>query len=150
MSSYQEQRTEPYSAEQLFEIAADIQSYPAYVPSFVAARISRRDGNRLRVDNVLGIGPVRFRFATEAILEKPRRISIVSVDDAIGALSIVWRFETVSDRLTTVILRIDHRFDSSLLTHLSNAFANGMERRILDAFERRLENVYGPPLPDQG
>lgn len=142
MGTYKEQRTEPYSAKQLFDIAADIQSYPAFVPMFIAARIIRRDGNRLCVDNVLGVGPLRFRFATEATLEKPDRISIVSVDGRIGEFSIIWRFKPVDEGLTTVTLQIDHRFDSALLTPLSNAVAAGMEHRILNAFEKRLAKIY--------
>ncbi|MBT3238317.1 MAG: type II toxin-antitoxin system RatA family toxin [Rhodospirillaceae bacterium] len=144
MGRYREQRREPYTAEHLYDIAVDIESYPTFVPMFVAARITQRDDNRLRVDNVLGAGPLRFRILTEATFEEPLKIDIVSVDGDGGDLSISWQFDAVDDTSTTVTLEINHQFNSPLMTSLSELLSNGMERRILNAFEKRAHQLYGP------
>ena len=59
MTHHREQRHLPYSPEQLFDLVADVERYPDFVPWLIAAHIQRRDGHRVWVDMTVGAGPLR-------------------------------------------------------------------------------------------
>lgn len=66
----------PYSCEQIFDLAADIERYPEYVPLWISARILRREWNTFDVEQVLGYGPMRVTFTSHAVLQRPVRIDV--------------------------------------------------------------------------
>ncbi|WP_425482693.1 type II toxin-antitoxin system RatA family toxin [Chelativorans xinjiangense] len=65
MTSYSFERVLPYDSEVLFDIAADVEQYPEFLPSWKAARITRREGNTYWTDQTIGLGPLRARFGLE-------------------------------------------------------------------------------------
>jgi coenzyme Q-binding protein COQ10 len=74
------ERELPFRREQLFDVAADIERYPDFLPWWISARIQRREGETLYVDQVLGIGPFRVGFTSQAVLDRPERIVVSSSD----------------------------------------------------------------------
>jgi coenzyme Q-binding protein COQ10 len=73
-------RVLPFSREQVFDVAADIERYPDYLPGWISASIQSREGNTWYVEQVVGRGPVRVRFASKAVLQRPERVDITSSD----------------------------------------------------------------------
>jgi hypothetical protein len=73
-------RTLPFSREQVFDVAADIERYPDFLPGWRSARITRRESNRCYVEQVLALGFLRVQIATEATLARHSRIDISSTD----------------------------------------------------------------------
>jgi coenzyme Q-binding protein COQ10 len=59
MPQHTEKRFLPYSAEQLFDLVADIERYPEFLPWCVGARILRRDGDVLKADVIVGFKMLR-------------------------------------------------------------------------------------------
>ena len=51
MPTHAEQRHSPFSPDQLFDLVADVERYPEFLPWCVAARIRRRDGNTIWADS---------------------------------------------------------------------------------------------------
>ena len=80
MSRHTERCNLPYAREQLFDLVADVERYPEFLPWLVAAHVGRRDGNTVWVDMEVGTTFLRKRFASRAILERPERIDIISRD----------------------------------------------------------------------
>jgi len=132
-----------YSPEQLFGLAADIESYPAFVPGCRAARILARDGDRLQVENVFGFGPLRHPFETRAELKPPGELVIVSRDGPWRHFSMSWRFwsERAGCRLSCEVT-LD--FESHMLNLVASVAAVEVERQVLAAFEHRAAKLFGP------
>lgn len=132
-----------YSPEQLFALAADIESYPSFVPGCRAARIVARAGGRLRVENVFGFGPVRQPFETRAELKPPSELAIVSCDGPWRHFSMNWRFlpDRAGCRLSCEVA-LD--FESRMLNLVASVAAVEVERQVLAAFEHRAEKLFGP------
>ena len=84
VSSQKRERLLPYTAEQLFHLAADVERYPEYLRWWIAARIRKREANVYCTDQVLGLGPVRVRFGSrtvlQTVLQPPTRIDVTSKD----------------------------------------------------------------------
>ena len=131
-----------YSAEQLFALAADIESYPQFVPGCIATRILERrpDGTWL-VDNVFGFGPLRQRFLSRATPEPPERLAIVSRDGPWRRFAMLWRF-TPEGPGCRVDVEVELAFRSPLLASLAGAGLAAVEPRIVRAFEERAQRLY--------
>jgi coenzyme Q-binding protein COQ10 len=132
-----------YTAEQMFTLAADIESYPCFVPGCRAARIVARDGDRLRVENVFGFGPLRHPFETRAELKPPCELAIVSRDGPWRHFSMTWRF--LPERAGCLLsCEVALDFASHMLNLVASVAAVEVERQVLAAFELRAEKLFGP------
>ena len=71
MPKYRVSAVLPYTREQLFDLAADVERYPDYLPWWAAARVRKRDGNVYCTDQVIRFGPLRQRFGSRTVLRRP-------------------------------------------------------------------------------
>ena len=133
-----------FRRDQLFAVAADIESYPEFLPLCIAARIVKRHGDRMQVDNVFGLGGVRAKFRSEAIFDEPEGIHICSVDGPFRRLEINWRFQAVDDQATRVAFSLEQAFRSGITGTVTGLFTQGIERQIIGSFENRVLAVCQP------
>jgi len=145
MSAYAERQHLPYAARQLFDLVANVEQYPQFMPWVVEARILRREERTIAVEMMVEIGPLLRRFTTIATLDRPRRIDISSGDPMFDRFEQRWTFEPVAGGGANVEYRVDFRFRSGILQRLmSAAFADEAKRTAL-AFRRRAHRLYGSP-----
>ena len=81
-----------YTAAQLFDLVADVERYPEFLPWVIAARIYRSHGQTLWVDMTIAKGFIRKRFSTIALLDRPHRITINSHDPLFERFEQKWIF----------------------------------------------------------
>lgn len=141
----------PYSAGQIFDLVADVEQYPAFVPGWRAVQVVKRDGGSMVVDQHVELGPASSRFRTETCLDRPNRIRVSSIDAPFGHLSIAWSFEPLGDDGCAVVFRADYNLGHAMLQRVAAGF---MERRLLQvvsAFESRARRTCGRPgTPEPG
>lgn len=130
------------TAEDLFAIAADIESYPRFVPWCIATRILARHPDHWRCDNIFGAGPVRLRFHTRAELDPPHRIVITSHDGPFRAFRLSWAF-TPTEGGCAVDVGFEALFKWDIVGLLARVSLSEVERRIIAAFRRRAESLAG-------
>lgn len=126
------------SARQLFDIANDIESYPAFIPWCRSARISEIDGDARRVENHFHAGPVDLRFVSKAVAQPPASLCITSEDGPFRAFQLDWSF---ADGQVKAQYRISLR--SPLIQGLAHFAMPEIERRIVAQFRRRAESLHG-------
>ncbi len=149
MASHHERRRLPYTALQLFELVADVESYPEFIDWFVAVRIRRREGQILDVDQVVRFKGLRARFTTRAVLDPPGRIEITSEEPPFKHFDQLWTFAPASgsDAVVDYASRLELR--STLAQHAMQALFD--ESRVaeatIDAFARRAQQIYGVRPP---
>jgi len=132
-----------YSSDQLFALAADIESYPAFVPGCRSARIVAREGDRLEVENMFGFGPLRHPFKTRAELKPPHELAIVARDGPWRRFRMNWRFEPEKAGCR-LFCAVELDFASRGLNLVASVAAAEVEAQVLAAFERRAEKLFGP------
>ena len=143
MPSHEVHRLFGYSAEQLFDLVADVDRYPEFLPWWKEAKIRKRDGDVYYTDQVVGFGPIRERFCSETVLRRPERIDVTSSDRPFQHFHLVWQFNSVSSKGCRVVLKADLEFRSRSLQNLFGWSLAGETRRIIAAFQSRAEQVYG-------
>jgi coenzyme Q-binding protein COQ10 len=82
MATHRESRTIARPPEEIFDIVADVERYPEFLPLIREARIFRRHENAYETEQSLALGLMTHRFRTRTMLDRPRGITVVS--DAIG------------------------------------------------------------------
>lgn len=126
----------PYRREPVFDLVADIERYPEFVPGWAGAQILSREGNRLAVEQTIAVGRFRAHFVSEARLERPEHIVVRSQEGMFKRLEIDWRFIDARGGCE-LTLNINYRFASRMLDLVAVPLFDHMATQILQAFMRR-------------
>ncbi len=143
MPTHAEQRRLPYTPEQLFDLVADVERYPEFLPWALACRVRSREGDTLYADLVIGFKMVRERFTSKVVLDRPRRVDVTYTQGPFKYLNNHWIFNPTEDGGTVIDFYIDFEFRSRLLQKLMGALFNEAVRLMVSAFERRARQLYG-------
>lgn len=143
MPTHAEIRVLPFTPEQMFDLVADIERYPEFLPWCVAARIRDRNGDTLIADMVIGFKMFRERFTTRDVLDRPRRIDVTYSDGPFKYLNNHWVFEPTDDGGCRVDFYIDFEFHSRILQRLIGVLFNEAVQIMVSSFEKRARALYG-------
>lgn len=143
MPTHAEKRVVPYTPEQMFDLVAQIDRYPEFLPWCVAARIRSRQGNELVADLVIGFKMFRERYTSRVTLERPRRIHVSYLEGPLKHLTNHWVFEPHPSGGTEIDFYVDFEFHSKVLQTLIGTLFHEAMRRIVAAFEQRARRLYG-------
>jgi coenzyme Q-binding protein COQ10 len=150
MPSHAEQRRLPYSREQVFAIVADIDRYHEFLPWCVASRVTRREGNVVLADLVIGYKFFREKFTSRVTLSPPDRIDVRYEHGPFRYLENRWLFLPCDDPGATLIdFHVDFQFRSTLLERLIGSVFTEAVHRMVRAFEQRAAAVYGSQTADR-
>lgn len=143
MPRFQYERVLPYPREAVFDLVADVERYPEFLPGWREARILERRDNQLLVEQELGGMGLSFRFRTSARLDRPDGIRIETREHPFRHLDQAWRFQARPTGGSRVVLDVDYALgDLPLRSMLSGLFDWGF-RQTIQAFEKRAREVFG-------
>ncbi len=142
MPTYTEKRRVPYTPEQMFTLAADVEAYPQFLPWCTATRIKRREGDTIYADMVIGFKVFREKFTTRAVFNAPNKIDVTYLDGPFKYLQSHWVFEPDGEGGCEVDFHIDFEFRSIMLQKLIGKVFDEAVHRMVDAFQRRAEVLY--------
>jgi coenzyme Q-binding protein COQ10 len=143
MSTHAEQRVLPYTPEQLFDLVADVERYPEFLPWCLGARIRERREDTIVADLLIGFRMVRERFTSKVTLSRPGRIDVAYTDGPFRYLNNHWIFEPVGESSCRIDFFVDFEFRSKVLQTLIGVLFNEAVRRMVAAFEGRARKLYG-------
>ncbi len=148
MPLHEEIRQLPYSAQQMFDLVADVGSYPQFLPWTAAARIrSRRPfdgGEVMEADLVISFKVFRERFGSRVTLwQEPQVIDTEYIDGPFRYMKSQWRFRDLAEGGCEVQFRVDFEFRNAILQKLIGVVFNEAMQRIVRAFEGRAADLYG-------
>lgn len=133
----------PYSAEEMYALVNDIESYPDFLRWCKNARVEGRTDTALTATVYMEIGKIRQSFSTENTMQPDREIHMRLLEGPFRFLRGTWRFTPEGDRKCNVRLDIEFEFRNKLLKlALSKTFNHIMES-IVDSFIHRAGEVYG-------
>lgn len=150
MPKHAEQRLLKHTPQQLFDLVADVDRYQEFLPWCVASRVNRRDGDTIHADLVIGYKMFREKFTSRVTLNRPDRIDVQYSDGPFKYLHNHWIFVPQDGGRTTMIdFYVDFEFRSRILQGLIGAVFGEAVHRMVRAFERRADALYGTsPAPD--
>ena len=145
MPTHAERRIVPYTPEQLFDLVADVGSYPQFLPWCVGSRVRSRTESLLVSDLTIGFGPFRETFTSRVTLARPKRVMVTYENGPFRYLNNQWDFAAHHGG-TEVAFFVDFEFRSRILQAAIGVVFNEAVRRMVNAFRKRARDVYGPPV----
>lgn len=148
MPTHSETRFLPYSAQQMYDLVADVGSYPKFLPWNSAARIRSRqpraDGSEvMEADLVISFKVFRERFGSRVVLwPAEHRIETEYLDGPFRYMRSTWKFRPVEGGCE-VDFFVDFEFRNAILQGIIGVVFNEAMQRIVRAFERRAAELYG-------
>ena len=144
MATHAERRVLPYTPLQIYALVADVERYPEFLPWCRAARITRRDGNVIHADLVIGFKMFRERFSSKVTLNPPESVHVDYIKGPMRHLNNHWRFEP-HENGCLVDFYVDFEFRSAFLHPAIGLLFHEAARRMVSAFEARAKKLYGSP-----
>lgn len=148
MPSHSESRHLPYSAKQMFDLVADVESYPEFLPWTAAARVRsvtpQPDGSKLmKADLVISFKVFRERFGSRVVLcEDEGRIETEYLEGPFRHMRSNWHFVD-SGEGCDIAFDVDFAFKNRLLQSAGELFFHEAMKRVVRAFEQRAGQLYG-------
>ena len=143
MHRHTERRVLPFSPAQMYDLVADIEKYPQFLPWCSGARIRERRDNLVVADLMISFKIYRERFTSKVTLQAPDRIDTVFSEGPFKHLQNRWVF--LPDPGGCLIdFFVEFEFKSKLLDKLISVLFNEAVHRMVKAFEGRAQTLYGP------
>jgi coenzyme Q-binding protein COQ10 len=148
MPTHQETKRLPYTARQMYDLVADVASYPKFLPWNAAARIRSRTpipgGEVLDAELVISFKVFREKFGSRVTLWPDRqRIDTEYLDGPFRHLKSYWEFRDAEGGCEVTFF-VDFEFRNAILQAVIGVVFNDAMQRIVRAFERRAAELYGP------
>jgi len=137
----------PYSAAQMFDLVADVDRYPDFMPWCGGAQVLARDDHGMRASITISLAGLRQRFTTRNTHDYPHRIDLELVDGPFSKLAGHWRFEALGEAGQElgckVRFALEYAFASRTLEALVGPVFNRIAGSFIDSFTRRAQACYG-------
>ena len=143
MTTYTERQRLKYTPSQLFDLIVDVERYPEFMPWIVDSRVRRRVDNVMNTELTVGKGPLRKRFSTIAVLDRPHRVDISSPDSMFRRFEMRWILQPIAEGDTHLEYSLDYEFSSRVLQMLMTAAFATQAAATVAAFKRRAHYLYG-------
>ena len=133
----------PYTAQQMFDLVNDIESYPRFMDGCMAATILDKDAAEVTARLELGKGGLKYAFTTRNELVAPTSMNMVLVDGPFRLFTATWQFLTLGDNACKVSLQMEFEFASGLVDVALRLLFESTSRNLVSAVCRRADQLYG-------
>ena len=142
MFTHQETREMPYSADQMFDLVADVKQYPAFLPWCLASRVTTLDAETLMADLVVGYQFYKETFTSKVILTPKTGVEVQYQQGPFQVLNNRWTFTAIDEKCCTIDFLVDFQFKNPLFERVLTDFFEKATKRMVQAFEERAHLLY--------
>ena len=149
MPRFSNKRRVQHRADQMFDLVADVERYPEFVPLCQALKIRQRKPNPDGTETVVADMTVSFKLVRESFrgrvtLDKPKlQILVEYLQGPFSHMQNRWTFKPTGEQSCEIEFYIDYEFRSRMLGMLMGSMFDAAFRRFATAFETRADRVCG-------
>ena len=149
MPRFSSKRRVHHSASQMFDLVADMERYPEFVPLCQSMRVRRRTPSAEGIETAIAEMTVAYKvihetFTTRVTLDRQNlQILVEYLNGPFSRMENRWDFHPAGERACRIEFFISYEFKSRVLAMLMGAMFDAAFRRFAEAFERRADKVYG-------
>jgi coenzyme Q-binding protein COQ10 len=142
-----------HSAADMFDLVADVERYPEFVPLCRSLAVRRRTKDAESREVIVADMTVAYKlisetFTSRVTLDRPKlEILVEYLEGPFRKMNNRWSFRPVGDKASDIEFFIIYEFRSRTLGLLMGSVFDTAFRRFAVAFERRADQVYGAPTP---
>lgn len=149
MPSFSTKRRVRHDAARMFDLVADVEKYPQFVPLCQSLRVKSRTakgegGEVLVADMTVAYKVIRETFTSRVTLDRSNLTILVEyLSGPFSRMENRWIFRPAGESACDVEFFIDYEFKSRMLAMLMGAMFDAAFRRFATAFEKRADEIYG-------
>ncbi len=140
----------PYTAEAMYQLVADVETYPEFLPWCRRAKLHQTSGDEIQASLEIARGPVKKSFTTRNRLHHGKVIHMSLIDGPFKHLEGEWRFTPLGEVGSKIELHLEFDFSSRLLKATVGPVFNYIAETMVDAFCRRAHELYGKNAQHHG
>ena len=133
----------PYSAEQMFDLVADVARYGEFLPWVVATRVKSNSDTEMVADMLVGFKALREKFTSRVIKHRPLGLTVHYLDGPMRDLDNRWAFHALGDGECEVEFDVNFTFRNAMFEKLAGQYFDRAFRKMVEAFEARAAQLYG-------
>ena len=149
MPGHREKRFLPYSAEQMFDLVADVGRYAEFLPWVTAVRVRSNNDTEMVADLIVGFRSLRERFTSRVGKARATRITVDYIDGPLKFLRNEWQFESAPGGCT-IDFSVEFAFKNRVFEAIAGQMFDAALRKMINAFEARADALYASPLTQSG
>lgn len=143
MPGLHEVRRLPWSAEQMFDLVADVGRYGEFLPWVVATRVRSDSETEMIADMLVGFSAIREKFTSRVEKRRPHELRVHYVDGPMRDLDNQWLFRDVAPGECEIDFSVQFTFRNAMFEKLAGQFFDKAFRKMVSAFETRAAELYG-------
>lgn len=140
----------PYTAEQMYILVKDVESYPGFLPWCDSAEVHIRGADYIEASLELHHRGIRKRFRTRNDLRENEYLGIELVGGPFNHLSGGWQFVSLGDAGSKVSLDLAFEFENRATDMIFGRFFENICNTLVDSFTRRAAEIYRPAGSSSG
>lgn len=146
MTQFAEKKVLPYSCQQLFDLVADVASYPEFLPWIQSTKLSDKqnhgDHDSFIADLIVGYKFITYPYKCRVHLYPPHRICIDYIDGPFESLINEWTFQPITEKLTELSFFMEFQLKTGTLQALLQPLLDDVVQHMTSAFEKRAHALY--------
>ena len=133
----------PYSAEQMYKLVDDVNSYHKFLPWCGASEEISREDDKVVASVTIAKAGVNKTFTTRNTCHQFSKIEMGLVDGPFKELHGAWHFTELKESACKVTLELEYEFSSKLLAMVVGPVFNQVANTMVDSFVKQAKVAYG-------
>jgi Oligoketide cyclase/lipid transport protein len=132
-----------FSAQQMFDLVDDIESYPKFLPWCSGSQVLRREGDI--VEGRIDISKAGFHksFATRNRLDRGGKIYMSLLEGPFKSLEGVWNFMPLREDASKISLDLEFEISNAFASLAFGPVFNQICNTMVTSFTQRAKEIYG-------
>ena len=131
------------SAEVLYALVEDIESYPEFLPWCAAAHVRERSPGRTVATLEVGMRGIRQSFTTENANSPGRGIEMRLLEGPFRRFGAHWKFAPLGAGAAKIEFALAYEFANGVVAKALDPLFGTIAGTMVDAFTRRAEMLHG-------
>jgi len=133
----------PYSAEKIYDIIADVRSYPSFLNWCSGVEVVDETEQEVTARLIISYGKLDFSFTTKNMMTLNESVEMSLVDGPFSNLAGQWTIQPLGGEACKASIDMDFSFDSKVTQKLFGRVFQNVISAQLDAFQKRANQLYG-------
>jgi len=133
----------PYSAEKMYELVADVDSYQNFLPWCDGSKILSQTDDEVHGQVSIAHMGMNKTFTTLNRMQKNKMIEMRLIDGPFKQLQGFWRFDALDENACKISLDLEFEFSNKIMSMAFGPVFSQIANSMVDAFCKRANAVYG-------
>ncbi len=133
----------PYSAEQMYALVNDYESYPQFLSGCVGAKTLTTSENELDAELHIQKLGISQRFSTHNKMVPNQKIEMQLLNGPFKHLQGAWTFTSFDEQSCKIELHLEFEFSNPMIAMVFGKIFNELTQKMINSFKKRAKEVYG-------